>query len=128
MPPDLTCSLPALWKGILYDEGARAAAANLIDANQAEREAATEAVSRQGLAASYAGRPVLGLARELAEIARSGLERIGHPGPNAPDESAFLDPIFEQLALEKSPGQVVLECWEGEWERSFGCLIEYTRY
>ena len=87
-----------------------------------------EAVSRQGLAASYAGRPVLGLARELLEIARSGLERIGHAGPSAPDESAFLDPIFAQLALEKSPGQVVLECWEGEWEGSFERLIEYARY
>jgi glutamate--cysteine ligase len=128
VPPGLTCSLPALWKGILYDATARAAAANLVDANQAEREAASEAVSRQGLAARYAGRPVLGLARELVEIARSGLERIGHAGPNAPDESAFLDPVLAQLALEKSPGQVVLECWEGEWERSFERLIEYARY
>jgi glutamate--cysteine ligase len=128
VPPGLTCSLPALWKGILYDETARAAAANLVDATQAEREAAMAAVSRQGLAASYAGRPVLGLARELAEFARNGLERIGHAGASAPDESAFLDPIFEQLALEKSPGQVVLECWEGEWERSFERLVDYARY
>jgi glutamate--cysteine ligase len=128
VPPGLTCSLPALWKGILYDEAARAAAANLVEANQAEREAAVEAVSRQGLAASYAGRPVLDLARELAELARGGLERIGHAGPSAPDESPFLDPIFEQLALGKSPGQFVLECWEGEWERSFERLIEYARY
>ena len=128
VPSDLTCSLPALWKGILYDETARSAAANLVDATQAEREAAVEAVSRQGLAASYAGRPVLGLARELAELARDGLERIGHAHPSAPDESAFLDPIFAQLALEKSPGQVVLECWEGKWGRSFDRLIEYARY
>jgi glutamate--cysteine ligase len=128
VPPGLTCSLPALWKGILYDATARAAAANLVDASQAEREAASEAVSRQGLAASYAGRPVLGLARELVELARSGLQRIGHAGPSAPDESAFLDPVFSQLALEKSPGQVVLDCWEGEWERSFERLIEYARY
>ncbi len=128
VPPGLTCSMPALWKGILYDATARTAAANLVDANQAEREAASEAVSRQGLAAHYAGQPVLGLARELVGIARSGLERIGHAGPNAPDESAFLDPIVAQLALEKSPGQVVLDCWEGEWERSFERLIEYARY
>jgi glutamate--cysteine ligase len=128
VPPGLTCSLPALWKGILYDAKARTAAANLVDANQAEREAAPEAVSRQGLAAHYAGQPVLGLARELVGIAHGGLERIGHAGPDAPDESAFLDPIIAQLALEKSPGQVVLDCWEGEWERSFERLIEYARY
>jgi len=128
VPPGLTCSLPALWKGILYDETARAAAASLVDASPAEREAAMEAVSRQGLAARYAGHPVLGLARDLAELARGGLERIGHAGPNAPDESIFLDPIFAQLSLGMSPGQVVLECWEGAWERSFERLIEYARY
>jgi len=128
VPSGLTCSLPALWKGILYDATARAAAANIVDATQAEREAASDAVARRGLAARYAGRPVLDLARELAEIARGGLERIGHAGPMAYDESAFLDPIFDQLALGKSPGQVVLECWEGEWERSFERLIEYARY
>jgi glutamate--cysteine ligase len=128
VPPGLTCALPALWKGILYDATARAAAANLVEASQAEREAALEAVSRQGLAASYAGRPILGLARELAEIARSGLERIGHGGPLEPDESGFLDPVFAQLALGKSPGQYVLERWEGEWERSLDRLIEYARY
>jgi len=128
VPPGLTCALPALWKGILYDSTARAQAGNLVVASQAEREAAREAVSRQGLAASYAGRPILGLARELAEIARGGLERIGHAGAWAPDESVFLDPIFEQLALGKSPGQVVLDCWEGEWERSLERLIDYARY
>ncbi len=128
VPPGLTCSLPALWKGILYDASAREAAANLVDATQAEREAAMEAVSRRGLAAHYAGRPILGLARELAEIARGGLVRIRHAGALAPDESGFLDPIFAQLALEKSPGQVVLECWEGDWERSFERLIAYARY
>jgi glutamate--cysteine ligase len=128
VPSGLTCSLPALWKGILYDRTAREAAANLVDATHAEREAAAEAVSRQGLAASYAGRPVLGLARELVELARDGLERIGHAHPSAPDESAFLDPIFAQLALGKSPGQIVLENWEGKWSRSFERLIEYARY
>jgi glutamate--cysteine ligase len=128
VPPGLTCALPALWKGILYDATARIAAGNLVDADPAEREAARDAVSRQGLAASYAGRPVLGLARELAEIARGGLERIGHAGLEAPNESPFLDPVFAQLSLGKSPGQVVLECWEGEWERSLERLIEYARY
>jgi len=128
VPPGLTCALPALWKGILYDSTARAEAGSLVMASHAEREAAREAVSRRGLAASYAGRPILGLARELAEIARGGLERIGHAGQFASDESVFLDPIFEQLTLGKSPGQVVLECWEGEWERSLERLIDYARY
>jgi glutamate--cysteine ligase len=129
VPPGLICSLPALWKGVLYDEEARTEAWDLIcDATQVEREAAGEAVARLGLGANYAGRPVLAMARKLTEIARDGLQRIAHGGAKAPDESAFLNPIFAQLALGKSPGQIVREHWEGEWDRSFDRLIEYARY
>jgi glutamate--cysteine ligase len=129
VPPGLTCSLPALWKGVLYDAVAREAAVDLVGGfTQEEREAASEAVARHGLAATYAGQPILELARELVEISRAGLQRIAHPGPDAPDESVFLDPVFAQLDLAKSPGTIVLERWEGEWERSFDRLIEYARY
>jgi len=129
VPPGLTCSLPALWKGILYQPEARAQAWELVaDITQAQREAARADVARHGLAAVFAGRPVLALARELAEIAREGLRRIGHRGRRDPDESSYLDPVFEQLDLGMSPGQIVLERWEGEWARSLDRLIEYARY
>jgi glutamate--cysteine ligase len=129
VPPDLTCSLPALWKGILYDPQARAAAFELVArASHAERLAARSDVARRGLAASYAGRSVLELARELAAVAREGLRRIAHAGRRDPDETGYLDPIHAQLALGKSPGRVVLERWEAEWERSLDRLIDYARY
>ena len=129
VPPGLTCSLPALWKGILYDAAALAAAAALVaDATHEEREAARAEVSRRGLAARHAGRSMLELASELAGIAREGLRRIAHAGRRDPDESAFLDPVFEQLSTGASPGQIVLERWEGEWGRSPDRLIGYARY
>jgi glutamate--cysteine ligase len=129
VPPGLTCSLPALWKGLLYDAEARGRAWSLVaDAPFAVREAARADVARRGLAAEHDGVPVLELARELAEIARDGLRRIGHAGSRDPDESSFLDPVFEQLELARSPGDVVVERWEGEWSRSVDRLIEYARY
>jgi len=129
VPPGLTCSLPALWKGILYDAQARAEAAGLVAAvGHEERDAARGLVARRGLAARYAGRPMLELARELAAIARAGLRRIGHAGRRDPDESSYLDPVFEQLETGASPGQIVLERWEGEWARSLDRLIAYARY
>jgi glutamate--cysteine ligase len=129
VPPGLTCSLPALWKGLLYDAGAREAAWRLVArGTHEEREAARNDVARRGLAAAYSGRRVLELARELAGIGREGLKRIAHAGRRDPDESAYLDPIFEQLELGVSPGQVVVERWEGEWGRSLDRLIEYARY
>jgi glutamate--cysteine ligase len=129
VPPGLTCSLPALWKGLLYDAGAREAARKLVDfSTHDSRVAARSDVARRGLAAEYAGRPILELARDLAGISRDGLRRIGHAGISKPDECGFLEPVFEQLAMGASPGQVVLERWNGEWKKSFDRLIEYARY
>jgi len=129
VPPGLTCSLPALWKGILYDARARAAAWDLVAQHgAAERDAAREDVARRGLAAQYGDAPVLELARSLASLAREGLARIGHAGARDRDECAYLDPIFEQLDVGASPGQVVAKRWEDEWGRSLRRLIEYARY
>ncbi len=129
VPPGLTCSLPAIWKGLLYDAGARQAAWELVaDSSHEEREAARGDVARRGLAARFANRPVLELAKELAAISRDGLRRIAHAGRRDPDESSYLEPVFAQLELGASPGQVVLDRWEGEWGRSLDRLIEYARY
>jgi glutamate--cysteine ligase len=129
VPPGLTCSLPALWKGLLYDAAARDAAWRLVaGSSHEERDAARADVARRGLAARFAGRSVLELARELAAISREGLRRIAHAGRRDPDETAYLDPVSEQLELGMSPGQVVLDRWESEWGRSLDRLIEYARY
>ena len=129
VPCGLICALPALWKGILYDPRARDAAWDLASRwSQEEREAGTEAVARAGLAARIAGEPMLPLARRLVEIAGEGLRRIGAAAGLEPDERSFLEPIRAQLELGKSPGEVVLERWEGDWNRRLERLIEYARY
>jgi glutamate--cysteine ligase len=129
VPPGLICALPALWKGILYDADAMAAAEALADQWSFEqRVASLDAVARAGLAAEVAGEPVLGLARELVAIADEGLRRIGHAGSSSPDERGFLDPIRERLDHERSPGEEILQRWEGEWAGSVDRLIEYARY
>ena len=130
VPPRLTCSLPALWKGLLYDAEARTGALSLAGGwSDAERQALLEEVARRGLGAQApGGRPVLELARELVALAAAGLRRLAHGGRAAPDESGFLDPVREQLESGASPGRMILERWEGEWERSPRRLIEYARY
>jgi glutamate--cysteine ligase len=129
VPPDLTCSLPALWKGLFYHADARAAAAALVaDGTDADRRTARSDVAKRGLAAEYAGRPVAELAKELAVIAHDGLRSIAHAGATQPDETAFLEPVFAQLERGASPGSVVLDLWEGEWKKSLDRLIEHARY
>ncbi len=128
VPPRLACSLPALWKGLLYDDEARAAALALgADWSADEREALLDEVARRGLAAQGPdGRPLLELARELVEVAAAGLRR--QAAESGGDESVFLDAVREQLDLGASPGQILLDHWEGDWARSPRRLIQYARY
>jgi glutamate--cysteine ligase len=65
---------------------------------------------------------VLEIARALAAIARAGLLRT------ASDEAALLDPLDELLERGKSPGEIVLERWQGDWAGSPARLIEHARY
>ena len=129
VPPGLTCSLPALWKGILYDERSREEAWGVFqDFEIGERLAARADVARRGLDARYGREPVLELAHVLARIAREGLSRIAHPGQRDADETGFLDPIFEQIELRRSPGKNVAEKWENDWKRVPSRLVAYARY
>ena len=76
--------------------------------------------------ASLGGRPVLELASELVRISAAGLARIAET--TGRDERSFLDPVLQQLESGRSPGQIVVEQWEGAWARSPARLIDYARY
>ena len=129
VPSGMICALPALWKGVLYDEQAGEAAWKLVEHLSLEqRQRMLVDVSRRGLAAEIDGRSILELAREFTDIASEGLRRIGEPGETELDETSFLDPIREHLERGMSPGEVTLESWRGEWQGSMTRLIEASRY
>ena len=123
VPLPLLGAVPALWKGILYDRDARAAADALLDADPVQLDSLHLDVARRGLAAESARGPLLEQARALARIAREGLHRQGDS-----DAVALLDPLDEILERGKSPGELVLERWQGEWAGSPARLIEHARY
>jgi glutamate--cysteine ligase len=129
VPVDLVLSVPALWKGLLYDADARAAAFALVAGwSAAEREAAYDAVARRGLRAVAGGRRVIDLAREVVAIAATALRRLAARDGAGRDESVFLDALRPVLDAGRSPGEEVLERWEGAWQRDPRRLIADTRY
>lgn len=129
VPRALICALPAVWKGILYDEGALAATWELLGRlTPEELDAGQLDVAKRGLRAEMGGHKVLDLARELVAASSEGLARIEAAGFSAHDERSFLDPLHEQIAKGKSPGEEIADSWRGEWGRNRERLIAATRY
>ncbi|MCP4904119.1 MAG: glutamate--cysteine ligase [bacterium] len=129
VPRELICALPAVWKGILYDVDALAATRELLgDSTPEQIDLAQLDVAKRGLRAEMSGRKVLDLARALVTISSDGLARIADAGFSDSDERSFLDPLHEQIAKGKSPGEEIADSWRGEWGRNRQRLIEATRY
>ena len=123
VPVPLLGSVPALWKGILYDADARAAAGALAKWTPARARRRTP---RCGAARSR---------RRDAERsdARAGARARGHraarsraPG-SRPTRPRLVCSIRSTNCIErgKSPGEIVLERWQGEWAGSPGSLDRF---
>jgi glutamate--cysteine ligase len=126
--PGEVSAIPAFWVGLLYDGESRAAVADLLGrtSDEARARAIAEA-PRLGLAASYGDRTLLEVARDLARLARQGLERRIDAGLERPEALDLLAPIERRLAAGRSPAHDLLDAWRGEWGRDRGRLIEALR-
>ncbi len=116
-PWNRICALPALWVGLLYDQGALDAAWDLVkDWTIDERQSLRDAVPKLGLNAPIAGGGKLrDIAGEVLDIAGAGLSaraRFNRAGDN---ETGFLDPLREIVRSGKVPAEVLLERYHGVW-------------
>ncbi|GLK82946.1 glutamate--cysteine ligase [Ancylobacter defluvii] len=110
------CALPALWTGLYYDTTSLDAAWDLAKGWSAEqRQQLRDDVPRLGFDAEIAGRPMLELAREVVAISRAGLERRDMRDSQGRDETRFLKPLEESLALGTTPAERLLERYRGPW-------------
>jgi glutamate--cysteine ligase len=129
VPRDLICALPAVWKGFLYDDDARAAIWALLgETSFEELDRSQLDVAKLGLKADLGRHKVLDLARELVAVSAEGLRRIAAEIGADEDECVFLDPLSMQIEKGSSPGEEIAEKWRGEWGRNRQRLIEATRY
>ena len=111
------CALPALWVGLLYDQGALDAAWDLVkDWDMAGREELRSAVPRLALDAPLPGGGKLkDIAAEVLAIARSGLQSRARLNDSGDNETGFLAPLDEIVASGKVPAQRLLDRYHGEW-------------
>jgi glutamate--cysteine ligase len=119
----MALALQALWKGLMYDAEALDEALTLAPRlSSEEMRELQERVARDGLAARFESVDVLGIAKEIVRLARSGLEAI------APAEVGYLDVLSEQVIEDEvCPADILLRNWHGSWHGSMKHVTEYLR-
>ena len=108
-PRDAVLALPALWKGLLYDQEARRETVALFDPlNEAHHRQMIVTCYTDGIHGQSHFGPVAELADELVAISHRGLQRIADRD-ETPDETPFLDPLRERLDLRRSWADELLD-------------------
>ena len=120
------CALPALWVGLLYDEGALAAAWDEVRPwSIEERQQLRDAVPKLGLKATTpSGETLQALGDRVLAIAESGLKARAKLNASGDNESGFLDPLREVLASGKTPAERLLDRYNGEWGGDISRIYE----
>lgn len=124
------CALPALWVGLLYDQGALDAAWDLVKGwSMDEREALRNAVPRLALDAPLPGGGKLrDIAGDVLDIAGAGLNARARTNASGDNESGFLDPLREIVRTGKVPAQLLLDKYGDEWAGDVCKLYEGSRF
>lgn len=128
-PPALMLALPALLKGVLYDDDCLAAAWDLVKRwSYAERLELTAMANKIGLEARAGRISFKELALELLNIGASGLLRHRALNNRGEDESIYLARLTELVRSGHSPASLTIERWKGRWNYDIGRLVEGASY
>ena len=123
------CALPALWVGLLYDQGALDAAWDLVKGWTPEEHQALRAeVPRHAFKTVFRDRTVGDLAREVLAIARAGLKARSQTDRFGEDEAHFLDALFTIVESGRTPAEEHLEAFHGRWAGSVDPLFTEKAY
>lgn len=124
------CALPALWVGLLYDQGALDAAWDLVKGWSIEdRQTLRDSVPKLGLNAPLpGGRTLRDIAGAVLDIAHAGLSARGRTDAGGSDETGFLDPLRDIVRKGKVPAEQLLERYKGAWDEDVAALYRENRF
>jgi glutamate--cysteine ligase len=124
-PPPHVCALPALYKGILYDDVARDRARALLEgASGAELSALRADVAERGFRAEFRGTAIVQRCRALVAESRAGLVRLGQKNARGDDESVYLAPLQDVVDDGRTFSERLVQRYETSWGRSLAPLWE----
>jgi len=133
--PGLLLATPAWMKGLLYDDDCLDAGWDVLRRWDFQlRLELGELAARQGMQARVGRHTLQDYARELIEIAWTGLERQGRvsaenaASPGGRDETVYLEPLAAAVRRGTCPADTILDAWNGRWHASMDRLIEASAY
>ncbi len=125
--PELMLAAPALVKGLFYEEDCLWAAWDMVKRwSWDERLALYHDVHRRALKARIGGIEVAELARELLDIAATGLDRQRRPDQET--EAMYLERLRDLVRRGRCPADIIIEKWDGPWDREVKRLVDGTAY
>ena len=108
--PEMSFALPALWKGLLYDENSFRALEGLVDRwSFPEVERQREGLAKHGVRTKFMNRAAVDWAGEVLELAEAGLRRIGDTNDAGEDETVLLRPLRELLEASRCSADVLID-------------------
>ena len=123
------CALPAYWVGLLYCDDALAEAEDLVrDVGADDVMAARLSVAKDGLRGKLGAHDVATLAKKTIDIASKGLRNRGIFDDGGDDESGFLQPLRKVIATQKTPAEVMLDLYHGDWAEDIDQVFTSNRY
>lgn len=110
------CALPAFWVGLLYDEDTLAETEDyLADWTDEERQTMRDTVPKTALNTPFRRGTVLDVAKRVVTLSHQGLRRRSQLNGAGFDEGQYLTPIDETVASGKTPAEIMLGKYHGEW-------------
>ncbi len=123
------CALPALWTGLLYDEGALDAAYELTrDWSAAERQELRDSVPRLALQTPLRNGTILQTARQMLAISSAGLKARGCFNDDGEDERIYLGTLEDIVSQGRTRAERLLERYHGEWQENIDHLFREAAY
>jgi glutamate--cysteine ligase len=128
-PPSLMLALPALLKGVLYNDDCLQGAWDLVKRwTFQERLAFADSAQKTALAARAGKISFRELGTELLHIAVSGLERARQLNSRGDDESIYLLRLTDMVRQGVTHGSLAIERWKGSWNYDVKRLVQECSY
>src|SRR5579872_1866870 len=128
-PPALMLALPALLKGILYNDDCIDGAWDLVKRwSFKERLELNNASHRAGLEARADKTTLKDLSIELLNIASTGLQRQKALNERGEDETIYLWRLMDQVRSGYSQAALTINNWKGRWNYDVKRLVAGTSY